>query len=480
MKIKYTIITIIVWLSGYEVTFGQMQMGIAHDNINVTEKIRLNPAHAVDPRPWLDINVIGFYMFGASNAAYLEAEEFKPFKGQIPNSLGQNYDVNKVNGQIEAMIAGPAVNVSLGKYSIGVSSAFRNYAVGRKIPKEFAQGLIYGLQIPEYYGDTLSGDNYRAKFMSFIEVGVNGGMIIHQKGNNVINLGVNFKYHIGIGGLSFLADNFSYAMHDSIDATVTNFTGKYGGSDIGFHPGTGASMDLGFVYQKKVAPSRYYKPHSPQSNCKYIDYKYKIGLSILDIGFINFKGSYYREAQNASGDWPNYADTRGSNVGDIITGIDNIFDQGITESSNKYKAGLPLSFVFQYDYNFGRGLLINGTLVYGAGFQNTFGAERTSMIAITPRYEGKRFGISTPLSFNSMGRGGIGLGLRFWYLTLGTDNLASYLINMDVYRLDVYAHLKIPIFTNPNCKKRGQGEIDWRFGDCSAPGARNPRRKSKR
>ncbi len=480
MNTRTICITITLWLGSHGLALGQMQMGIAHDNINVTGQIRLNPAHAVDPKPWLDINALGFYIFGASNAAYLDAQGFSPLKGDVPNSLSQNLNINQVNGQIEAMVVGPSLNVSLGKFSVGISSAFRNYAVGRKIPKEFARGLLYGLRIPEYYGDTLSGDNYRAKFLSFLEVGVNGGMIIHQKGNNVLSLGVNLKYNLGIGGLSFLADNFTYSMQDSINANVLNFTGKYGGSNIGFHPGTGASMDIGFIYQKKVAPSRYYKPHSPESNCKYTDYKYKIGFSILDLGFINFKGSYYREAQNASGAWPNYADTRGNNVGDIIEEIDKIFNQGITESRSKYKATLPLSFVFQYDYNFGRGLLVNGTVIYGAGLKNSFGAERASMIAITPRFEGKIFGVSTPISFNSMGRGGLGLGVRFWYLSIGTDNLAAYLINMDVYRLDVYAHIKIPIFVNPNCKKRGLGEIDWRFSDCSAPGARSSRKKLKR
>lgn len=460
--------------------FSQSQMGIVHDNINVTEGIRLNPARAVDPRPWLDIHVGGFYLFGASNGAYLAAEEFSPLTGKFPSQLSQNYNIDQVDGQIEGFALGPAMNISLGKFSIGLSSAFRNYAIGRNIPLEFTRGLIYGLQIPDYYGQRLSGGNYRTKALSFIEVGLNGGMIAHQKGKMVVNVGINFKYMLGIGGINFLVDDFNYEMIDSTNAFVYNYTGKYGGSDFGFHPGVGYGADLGVTIEKKVTQARHYTPHSPQSNCKYLDYVYRLGFSILDIGAIGFKGSYYREVSEANGEWANYASSRSRNIGDIVNNMDQAFGSGLIDSKSKYSAKLPLALSLQFDYNFGDGLFVNSTLIYGVPLKNSFGGERISMLAVTPRFEGKHFGVSLPLSINSTLKPALGLGIRFWYLTIGTDNLSSYLINTDVYRLDVYAHLKVPIFVNKPCKQRGLGEYDWHFSDCSAPGARNPRKKSKR
>lgn len=456
-----------------------MQMGITHDNINVTDGIRLNPALAVDPLPWMDIRAGGFYVFGASNAAYLAKEDFSPLTGKFPSQLSQDLSINDVDGQIEFTIAGPALNVSLGKFSIGVNSSLRNYAIGRNIPKEFARGLIYGLQIPEYYGDTLTGSNYRAKGISFLEFGVNGGMILYQKGNKLLSTGINAKYLLGLGGINFLVNDFTYSMSDSTNADVLNYSGKYGGADLGFHPGTGFALDIGFTYEKKVAPCRYYRPHSTKSNCKYLDYVYRIGFSVLDIGSIRFKGSSYREAENATAPWPNYGDTRTGDIGEIIEEMDKVFLNGVTESDTKFKGRLPLSFSLQFDYNFGKGIYVNSTLLYGVALKNSFGGERISMLAITPRFEGKRFGVSAPLSINSLWKPGLGLAVRFWYLTIGTDNIAPYVLNMDVYRFDIYAHLKIPIFINKNCKKRGLGEYDWRFSDCSAPGARAPRKRKR-
>lgn len=479
MELKRLII-FLAFIAYHSPTFSQSQMGVVHDNINVTEGIRLNPARAVDPKPWLDMHLGGLYMFGTSNGAYLAAEEFSPLSGKFPSQLSQNFNIDQVDGQIEGFLLGPAFNISLGKFSLGLSSAFRNYAIGRNIPLEFTRGLIYGLQISEYYGTRLNGGNYRTKALSFMEVGLNGGMIAHQKGKILVNVGVNFKYMLGIGGIDFLVDDFSYEMTDSTNAFVYNYTGKYAGADIGFHPGVGYGADLGVTIEKKVTQARHYTPHSPQSNCKYIDYVYRLGFSILDIGAIKFKSSYYREVSEANGEWVDYAATRGSNIDAIINTMDQAFQSGITDSKSTYSAMLPLTFSLQFDYNFGDGLFINSTLMYGVPLKRAFGGERLSMLAITPRYEGKHFGISLPLSMNTIMKPAAGLALRFWYLTVGTDNISSYLINTDVYRLDLYAHLKVPIFVNKPCKKRGLGEYDWHFSDCSAPGARNPRKKSKR
>jgi hypothetical protein len=102
------------------------------------------------------------------------------------------------------------------------------------------------------------------------------------------------------------------------------------------------------------------------------------------------------------------------------------------------------------------------------------------MLAITPRFEAKHFGVSLPVSMNTLLKPGLGVGLRFWYLTIGTDNIFPYLIDMDIYRMDIYAHVKIPIYKNTDCRKRGLGEYDWHFSDCSAPGASKPRKRRKK
>lgn len=473
---------ILLGLTTWTNLFSQSRMGIAHDNYNVTEALRLNPANAVDPKPWVDINIAGIYMFGASNAAYIPKDSFNLFQGQIGGEFLIDTTKNIVRGQVDATIAGPSITGAVGRYSLGLNTGIRLFATGRKLPTEFARGLAEGLNIPEYYGEPLNGSGSRSKLLGFAEVGVNVGRIVYQKDDRTIKVGAHVKYLMGLGGLNIIADDFQYSMYDTSRAEVFNFDGKYSGVDFSFHPGTGLGMDIGVVFEKKTTNVTMYVPHSPESNCKHIGYIYKFGFSVLDIGRINFTGSANRTVQGANGPWNNYQDTRRGNINGLIEDLDGLLANGITESSDEFSAWLPMSLVGQFDYNFGYGRFINITGMYGVPLSNAFGAERSSFIAVTPRLEKKHFGLSVPINVNSMNwTPGVGLGIRFWYLSFGTDNLIPYFINMDIKRFDAYAHLKVPVYRNRACKGRRNKEGDWQFMDCSAPGAKKYRaRKSKR
>ena len=478
MELK-KLLLLLVAFTMYSNLHAQMQMGLAHDNVNVTETVRINPAHSVDPIPWIDIKIVGIYAFLGNNTAYMKKDSFNLFKKEFPNELTQNFGREKANGQVESIIYGPAINVSFGKFSIGLNSAFREYTIGRKLPQDITRAIIDGPQIPDYYGVPQDGSNYRVKSLAFGEVGINGGYMVYQMGGTVINVGASVKYLFGVGGLNMLVDNYSYELHDSTDATINNFTGQYSGTDFKFNSGKGIGVDLGVTFEKKVNKNKF-TPHDPISKCRYTEYLYRVGFSVLDIGSIKFKNSAARTVNGGNGAWNNYSELNVSSIGDIISKADSLVGNGITESTTTYKAKLPLSFSLQFDYNIGRGLFVNAFALYGAGLKNSFGAERVSMIAITPRYETKRIGVAIPLSVNQFGNTGIGLSIRFWYLSFGVDNFVPVFFDTDVYRIDAYAQLKIPILKSNRCKRKGLGETGWHFKDCSAPGSRQPKGKTKR
>jgi hypothetical protein len=459
--------------------FSQMQMGIAHDNMNVTENIRINPALSVDPIPWMDIKITGVYGIAVNNSVYMHKDSFNLFRKEYPDELSQNMSRTKVGGQVEGTVYGPAASISFGKFSVGLNMAFRNYVIGRNLTKEITQAIVEGPRLPEYYNVPLEGSNYRLKGMSFTEFGLNGGYMIYEMGGNALNIGATVKYLVGVSSANMLVDNFAYEMFDTTNAVISNFSGRYGGTDPEFFSGTGFGLDLGITYEEKVNRTSF-TPHSPGSKCRYTEYLYRVGFSILDIGSIKFNNSPYREVENASGPWIDYNTSSAQSIEEGIAEADQLLSNGITVRENTYKARLPLSFSFQFDYNVGQGLYVNAFLLYGAGLKNSFGAERLSMISITPRYEDNRIGIAAPLSINQLGRAGLGLSFRIWYLSFGTDNIIPILFNTNVYRLDAYAQLKIPILKSQQCKRKGLGETNWRFKDCSGPGAPSPRGKQKR
>ncbi|MFY7943103.1 MAG: hypothetical protein ACOVNZ_00900 [Crocinitomicaceae bacterium] len=48
----------------------------------------------------------------------------------------------------------------------------------------------------------------------------------------------------------------------------------------------------------------------------------------------------------------------------------------------------------------------------------------------------------------------LGLSLRLYCLTIGTDKLLHIFGKSDLYGGDIYFHLNVPIFYNPKCKQR--------------------------
>ena len=51
----------------------------------------------------------------------------------------------------------------------------------------------------------------------------------------------------------------------------------------------GSGFDLGFTYQKTLENCDSYLPHTPKSSCRYIPYKYKLGISLIDVGSVKFE-----------------------------------------------------------------------------------------------------------------------------------------------------------------------------------------------
>ncbi|HBH05211.1 MAG TPA: hypothetical protein DDX92_01245 [Flavobacteriales bacterium] len=454
-----------------------MQMGIVHDNYNTTENVRLNPALSVDPLPWLDIHVVGFYGFVANNFAYLPRNQTSILRGQFPDTLQFDLRYDRAIFQGEALLLGPAFNLSLGQFSIGLSLAQRNYAIGRQIPQEVARGMIYGFQQDELYGRNFETGDFRIKSLSWGEIGVNVGMIAYQSGNDMIKAGLNFKYLFGLGSAYLMAENINYTVINDSVTEVYELTGEYGGSSLGFYPGTGWGLDLGVVYEKKLDNVTSYVPHSRSSGCRYTDYLYRFGISILDIGRVRFSGaqSYQRRLDQGQLIWNNYDDFRPNSIEEAVEGLDERFAPFITEATNTYNSPLPTSISAQFDYNMGYGLYVNATAVYGFRYKRKYGAERMHLLAVTPRYESRRFGASIPFSMNEALQPGIGASIRFWYLTVGTDSFIPWFFNIDVKRLDAYFHIKIPILTSPECRA-AKGK-KWSVKECTAPGYKTSGKK---
>jgi len=441
-------------------SFAQENMGIANSNYAPANTLLLNPSSIVDSKSYLDINIIGASAFAQNNYVYLAKENFL-FRKDIFN-LGQvqpSYNTNRktANGILDIGIQGPTATMAFGKHSFGIYTGARGYVNARKIPVAAAQ-LALDLDNAPAFNDDYTAKNVRVKSMSWAEAGLSYGTILKQFDKDMWTGGITVKRLFGIHNTSLIIEDADVEQLDSNSARLNTLKGKYAHVEPGWNTGSGWGVDLGVTYKRMLEDVTKYVPHSVLSHCAVPDYKYKIGVSLLDFGRIKYKkNAMYREFD------------RNSEI-DTLNTIDDLTssnaDAGTDKTGNVFKAKLPTALSAQFDYNFENNIYVNATAVYAIPRPKNFGVERSNLLAVTPRYETRYFEASMPLSLYNFKTPHVGLAFRLYNVVIGTDNILPYFLRMNVYGADIYFNVKYTMFSSPKCKgKRNKSKKQF----CPAP-----------
>ena len=103
---------------------------------------------------------------------------------------------------------------------------------------------------------------------------------------------------------------------------------------------------------------------------------------------------------------------------------------------------MPMALAVQFDAPLVHKLYISGTAVIGMCFKGD-AIERSDLIALTPRFETKWFEIGIPVSLYRWNDLNLGTYIRLGPLTVGTENLNSWVIPGKFEGSDIYLSLKI-------------------------------------
>lgn len=457
-----TRIPIVALLLISSTTAAQERVGMANSNYAGTTGMPLNPSSMVDSKAWLDINLIGVDVFAWNNFVYLGKNDFyvwdDVFSGNIPESLYRTNGTEK-HAAGNLRIDGPSFTLSQGKNAFGFHTAARTFISAEDLSEPTAlfirEGLDYNPQRQIDYQQGSGG----AFATAWAEVGLSYGRIIYQRGRNMVNAGITAKYLMGIGHVSTSVDELDHQVISDEDWNLNNFSGQYAITQPGIANGHGFGVDLGVTYKRMLEDVDDYRPHTVQSDCGTIDYRYRIGVSLLDLGGINFsQNSIIRTFSNSTTTWENYPDAQVNSIGDVDRLIASQFasDAGTTTSGVRYGTAIPSAVSVQFDYNLGKNFYANATWVQGFKLAKRTSGIRRSVMAITPRYETKWFEASLPIQLYDYRSPMIGLALRFYSISIGSDNLLPWIAPMDIYSANIYASVKITLFKNPRCGKGGR------------------------
>jgi hypothetical protein len=360
--------------------------------------------------------------------------------------------------QVALNITGPSIHISHGIHSFGLYTRARSYTsvkVDLPLAKHIFEGFKYLPQLRQEY----NLNSMYVNSLTWLEYGLSYGLIFSQRAKTMMSAGVNVRYLTGISGIGLQMDNVNYEVLDSTDMRFYNFTGQLKNANPAFGSGKGWGLDVGFEYSQMLEDVSRYRPNTSRGGCKKVDYKWKLGVSAMDIGYINFnKGASLQNFTNTATLWHQYDSTGIKGYNGVDSLINAQFNpQRTFTRTPEFKAWLPMAASVQFDYNFENNFYINATAIYGPRLGNN--VRRGALIAVVPRYERKRWEVSLPISLWDFQYPQFGLQIRLNnMLIIGSDRIMPFLYRSNVYGLDFYFHLKFSIYKNPACGRRSKGK----------------------
>lgn len=423
---------------------GQERMGIANSNYSSINSIFLNPSSSVDCRTLVMFNLVGANIYAMNNQVYVPQLRLK-------DAINGNVQEPEIGAKgikrfayLKAEVNAPAIVVSNQEIGAGLFVRARAELSVNNIPAELTQMLVEQ-QIDTSRSFGIDIKNTRVGQMSWVEWGANFGMMYFKHNKTLITVGGNAKYITGVN----IAYGNIYRLNAQVNGSqfdVHNIRAKVRYNEPGWNTGKGFGLDLGITYKKTLNFVDGYYANSQKSGCKYIDYKYKVGVSLLDVGAVRFMNNTFKGEVSGS---TTINDFKNTDIDSVIRA-----DFKVSEEKNvPVWATLPTAFSIQGDLNLTHHFYVNATLVQSITTARMVGVQHANLLSIAPRFETRNLEVAVPLTFYRYIYPQLGAAVRFRTFVIGMDNILPLFTKSNTYGGNIYFNLGISLFKNPACKK---------------------------
>ena len=303
------------------------------------------------------------------------------------------------------------------------------------------------------YNKTFTIDPFKVAGLIWSEIGLNYAFKIGGDTEGGLTVGANVKYMQGYQGF-FLNNYKGTAMTETgkdtfrIDAVraTTGFTTNYDNNPT-HQNGSGLGFDLGVVLTTEGGDD---KP-----------YTWRLGASLLDLGKMTMTANAEVHSFNSTEafqlDNTDFGNIDATNPrADVLDRVGQkiVKKTPTTQTGSAFEMGMPSALQLQADYAFTKNLFLNGLLMQRLPISEVV-LERDNIMAVTPRYESRWLGASMPIIVTNWQQMRVGFNARLAFLTLGTDNLGSFMGMKKLSGTDFYLALKINPFTIGFLEGRG-------------------------
>ncbi|MEP7165270.1 MAG: DUF5723 family protein [Ferruginibacter sp.] len=468
----------ILLLSLPTLIFAQSYPGYRTENYTGVNGVFFNPANIADSRFKWDVNLISINGFVGNDQASLGIKDLgRTFTSDSLKSFLFGGNKPNLNSLINTDIYGPSVMFNLNKrMGMAITTRTRVFSNVRNIDGTLAQTFIDGgsQSAGVSYPATFSASNSVINAAGWSEVGLSfSSVLTKEKSMHFLKAGLSVKYLAGTANsyLNMKNMNGSIGYNPITGTYLSNTTGSleinttnsdfndYKIKDFFNFSGHGVGADVGLVYE--------FRPLSmTKDNYKYKDdrfankYKFKVAVSLLDIGKIKFKTTNENSASYVvnipAGPQFLVSKFRDQSINSYIKILDtSSYFTRVAGSSNQYNIVLPTTLQVNFDYNINNSFYINTGAQFAFSEKKNLNLYAYNVYNIIPRFETKTFAVAVPVSYSTLTELTVGLSLRAGPFFIGTGSGFSALFGKSK-QIDVHTglHYGIPY------KKKARPDTD--------------------
>lgn len=455
-------------------TQAQLTLISPYNNYNSSLGMLQNPAAIGDSKLSYQINLLTAHLNAGNTAVEVKRSTF--FQAIYKNNAIEDKDVFRItskafhNGWSNIDILGPSVVFNINKQNtIGIYSRLRNTLNITNVNDNALDIITDDIQTVTDYNLGI----IHLQTNIFGEMGVSYSHILLDEPKHVIKIGITPKYILGMGaftthtigatvGYKPTRDNYRMLTgdarllyskdigtinSDNINTSdVLNILGKNIVHNVGF------GVDAGFIYE--------WRPEGAATNYLQIknwlatndhSYKLRVGLSVTDIGYINYK------AGTASANYALTGTNKPENTFEKLSNetvdqyVNRLKTAGIITLNkviNKFTMRLPTVMHINADWHIYKPFYVNANVLINliSMFGNQEATYYPTTFSLAPRFETRWVNAFLPLSYNQFDIFSIGIGAQVGPLLIGSESLISNLFNNRIRSVHAFVGLNFPIY----------------------------------
>ncbi|MEZ4756447.1 MAG: DUF5723 family protein [Flavobacteriales bacterium] len=451
----------------------QEQLGISLGNYAGTDAVALNPARGATQWPYMDVRLFGVDvrawndLVGASvNERSLAGELRSSVQGVAPGTWTTR---EYLTGQdkravVQASVLGPGLSLSLGRGTLGFGIRSRAHVSVTDVPAALGRHIFHGFGFDEQRNVRQDLGGPRVVAAAWSEAALSYAHLLVARDFGLLSVGATARYMVGHAGAAFNLDELSYTSMDSARLEFHRISGSYGIAAPDLFAGRGFGGDVGVVYERTIDEADGYMPHRSGRGCTPLAYRYRIGLSLLDLGGMRFADAQAGAFEAGAIDLENYNAT---GVDDAES-LDSLLRTAVAHRpATGLRIGAPTAVSLQYDQRVAQQVYVGFAGVQQVSFPSGTRLRRANVMAVVPRWETRYVELAMPITVQEydLRRPGVGASLRVNGIMIGSDDLRPLFSRRDVRSIDLYFRIKWLIHRSPFCKGKRQGK------ERRAPGA---------